>query len=126
MEQLLRLNFRKLPSWQRSGLLEAAERALQSGQPQQGETSTIATSGREVCLEYTFKAFVENGAARLLLLIVDDSERVHAQAEMAQTRRELQTVLDTIDALVGFGALICAADSPIAATRTGWVGTPLP
>lgn len=102
VEQLLRLNFRKLPSWQRSGLLEAADRALQSGQPQQGETSTIATSGREVCLEYTFKAFVENGAPRLLLLIVDNTERLRTQAEMAQTRRELQTVLDTIDALVGF------------------------
>jgi two-component system sensor histidine kinase/response regulator len=102
VEQLLTLNFRTLPSWQRSGLLEAAERALQSGQPQQGETSTTATGGREVCLEYTFKAFVENGASRLLLLIIDNSERVRTQAEMAQTRRELQTVLDTIDALVGF------------------------
>ena len=102
VEQMLKLNFRQLPSWQNCGLLAAAERALQSGQAEQGETCAITTSGRKVSIGYTFKSFVENDAPRLLLIIVDNSERMSAQAAIAQTRRELQTVLDTIDGMVGF------------------------
>ncbi len=43
---LLRQNFRELPSWRESGLLQAAETALTTGKPQHLESCHPASSGR--------------------------------------------------------------------------------
>ncbi len=98
--ELLALNFRKLPSWQKSGLLAAANTALSTEQPVRGEVHTIATSGKELFVEYVFKTFRENKQTRLLAIIIDTAERTKAQAERWQTQRDLQMILDNLDGLV--------------------------
>ena len=63
---------------------------------------TISTGGKEIFIEYVFKSFEENQHRRLLLTIIDISERTKVQTAQAQTQRNIQTILDNLDALVFF------------------------
>ncbi len=98
--ELLKQNFRALPSWEKSGLLASANAALATEQPVRGEAHTIASSGKELFIDYVFKTFQENKQTRLLLIVIDTAERTKAQAERWQTQRDLQMILDNLDGLV--------------------------
>ena len=95
-------NFRRLDSWRSSGLLDLAETALHSKRIEKDVIHMTTSVGREAWLECYLKAFDEGDTGRLLLLIGDNSERVRAQAELEQTRRDLQNVLDSIPSLIAY------------------------
>ena len=128
VDEMLALNYLKLPSWEQSGLLAAAHRAMEHGDVVRGESHTISTGGKEIFIEYVFKSFEENQHRRLLLTIIDISERTKVQAAQAQTQRNIQTILDNLDALVFFwdAELRCRYANHKAREWFGWPPETLP
>ena len=95
-------NLRQLPAWADCGLLPSAIKALESGEVQKGEFHFRSLVGRELWLEVALKSFEQDGAKRLLVVFKDISERVHAQEEAAQARRDIAHILDSVESLIGY------------------------
>jgi PAS domain S-box-containing protein len=72
---VLQGNFRRLQSWQKSGLLRLAEEALNQGQARSGEVYTTTRFGKSVWLDCHTAPFVSNGQPHLLVMALDISER---------------------------------------------------
>ena len=70
-EAFLQQNFRRIASWKRTGLLEAAEVTLASGISRCLDVHTISTFGKEVWIECRF-ARIETAAGQRLFLIASD------------------------------------------------------
>jgi PAS domain S-box-containing protein len=86
-EQLLAQNFYHIPSWQASGMLDYAIRALSTGIAQQGEFHLVTSFGREVWLHATFDFFTSGGEQHLLLIFKDITEQKLAQEELQNLAR---------------------------------------
>jgi PAS domain S-box-containing protein len=72
-------NFRRLKSWQESGLLQLVEEALNQGQARSGEVYTATRFGKSVWLGCHVAPFVSNGQPHLLLMALDITERKRAE-----------------------------------------------
>ena len=88
IQDIEKLNFRDLEPWRESGLLEAAERALATGEDQRLETHLVSSFGRPVWISCVFTAFTSAGREHLLMLANDVTSR--RVAEEAMARGELQ------------------------------------
>lgn len=97
IDQLLAQDFRKLASWQQSGLCAAAEKALESGEPQQGEFHFITSFGKEVWLDGFFAPFSTNGEPHLLLLANDFTERKLTQEALRQSEKRFHSLVESMD-----------------------------
>lgn len=120
-EQALDQNFNKTESWKTSGLFDAAQEALSSGEVQNLTVNLTTTFDRETHVECYLIPFVEQGESHLLLIFHDISERVSAEkaaikamqkAEQANHAKsdflssmshELRTPMN---AILGFGQLL--------------------
>lgn len=83
-EQLLQENFRQLDSWNSSGLLAAADLALDQGGVVHQELHTVSTFGSEVFLQCKLTTFESRGELHLLLAYEDITDK--RSAELAMTR----------------------------------------
>lgn len=80
-EQMLGQNFRKLRSWQESGLLGCAQHALSTRESVEQEIQLTTTFGRELWLNCHISPFISRGEAHLLLMFHDiREERLTARA----------------------------------------------
>jgi PAS domain S-box-containing protein len=95
-EQLLRQNFRQIPSWQESGLLEMAEETLRTRQMQSRRVHMVTTFGKDVWIESQTASFVSAGELHLLMLNNEITARQQAEAALEQSRRRQTAILDTI------------------------------
>ena len=82
MEQLLKQNFRNIPSWQESGLLGWAESVLKSGRSEEHEIQLTSMFGIQHWLHCQFSSFISQGESNLLLMIQDIDERKRAEEEL--------------------------------------------
>ena len=89
------------PLWASSGLLKVAHAALATKESLKGEFRLSTTDGRALWLRCALASFEAQGQKRLLLTIEDCTERVRAQAEVVQARRDLSNILDTVPSLIG-------------------------
>lgn len=94
IEDILKQNFRQLESWRQSGLLAAADKALESGQLQSGEFHLVTSFGKEVWWDCSMTPFVINGELHLLTIFKDISERQHAQAALRDSEERLALALE--------------------------------
>jgi diguanylate cyclase (GGDEF)-like protein/PAS domain S-box-containing protein len=95
VEALLQQNFRSIRSWQASGLREAAEKALSTGQPQEGEFHFTTTFGVEVWMDCHLTPFSSSGDRHLLLILNDVTERVKARQAEHEQRVLAEALRDT-------------------------------
>ena len=88
LDEILKMNFRRIGAWQESGLLRLAEEALASGEPRSRELHLVSTFGKEVWLDVQLAPFVSGGEVHLLAMCNDVSER-HRTAQLLQAQRDL-------------------------------------
>lgn len=89
-EQLLAQNFRRIPSWQESGLLTAALYTLDGGEEQHLETHLVTSYGREVWLNCDFVPLSSSGEPHLLLILTDVSGFRRAEQDLLEAKREAE------------------------------------
>ncbi|HJW73677.1 MAG TPA: PAS domain S-box protein [Geothrix sp.] len=80
--ELLAQNFRSIPSWQTSGLLAAAEKALATGTEQHLETRLQTTFGKACWVSAFFSVFQAGGEPHLLMLSEDITTRMETEAAL--------------------------------------------
>jgi len=99
-EQMRAQNFRQLDSWKKSGLLEAADAALSSGETQEIEVRHVSTFGKEIWVSVQFVPFTHEGESHLLSLFVDMTERKRDEKELlwktALFQAQINSTLDTV------------------------------
>jgi len=88
-EQLLKLNFRELESWKKSGLLQAAEEALLTGKLVKKEIHTVNTFNTEVWYEALLSTIQFKGKKHLLLTTYDIKDRKHSEESLRISERDL-------------------------------------
>lgn len=93
-EEILQQNFRHLESWRQSGLLAAADIALQSGSMQSGEFHLVTTFGKEVWWDCSLTPFHSNGEPHLLTIINDISKRRLAEIALRESQEHLALALE--------------------------------
>ncbi len=99
VQDLLAQDFRCIPAWERSGMLQMAEAALATGDSQQGEFHQLTTFGREVWMNCFFTSFTSNDELHLLLVIDDATERRKIERDEHAQRILAEALRDTAEAL---------------------------
>ncbi len=89
---LMNQNFHELDSWKRSGLYEAALKALGSDQVQEIDTDVLSTFGKRLCLNMRFSTFQSRGETCLLVFMMDITLRKKAERENRINRLRLEIV----------------------------------
>ncbi|MFA7240354.1 MAG: response regulator [Sulfuricellaceae bacterium] len=87
IEHLLRENFRQLPFWKTTGLLDAAGEVLKHNVSLRKEIHTLTPSGRDSWMEYDLTTFTSAGEPHLLVLIHDVTEFRSAEQSLTEARR---------------------------------------
>ncbi|MEN6466539.1 MAG: PAS domain S-box protein, partial [Syntrophaceae bacterium] len=93
-KQVLTQNFRELASWKESGMLEAAERALATGQVLSLETRLDSSFGKSCWVDCRFAPFYHEGELHLLLLLADINDRIQAEKALKVSERRLADIID--------------------------------
>ena len=88
--QLIQQNFRKVPQWRETGLLAAAEQALERGGVIEHELQTITSFGVAVCLHCTLTTFQSRGEPHLLVAYEDITGKRTAEKAMTRALDELE------------------------------------
>ncbi|OSM07037.1 PAS domain S-box protein [Magnetofaba australis] len=91
VERLLKQNFRLIPSWRNSGLLDAAVEALRERAPRKHEIRLTTSFGREVWAESLLLPATLNGEDHLIAQFFDltDAKRKEARLRSLTERFEL-------------------------------------
>jgi two-component system cell cycle sensor histidine kinase/response regulator CckA len=102
-EQVLSQNFREIPSWKASGLLETADRALSEGLLGRQEIHVTTSFGKEVWLDCRFSPISAGAAAHLVLIVDDITDRVLAERERQHLEAQVQHTqkLESLGILAG-------------------------
>jgi PAS domain S-box-containing protein len=95
--ELLQQNFRSLASWQRSGLLEMAERALATGEEQRGDFHLKTTFGAQADLDCLMVPFMYSAEQHLMLTLMDITERKQAEERLSYSFSLIDAVFDSTD-----------------------------
>jgi diguanylate cyclase (GGDEF)-like protein/PAS domain S-box-containing protein len=107
--EAVKQNFRIIPSWERSGMRDAAIAALTTGRPQQLDAHIVTSFGRNVWIDCRFSRFTRDDEPHLLFSVTEITERKHAEA---QTRLAASVFHSIAEAIV-----ITDADSRIISTN---------
>lgn len=82
-EQLLSQNFRQIQSWQDTGLIDRAEKALGLNTEQSVEVAVTTTFGKQVSLHCRFVPFQFQDESLLMVMFEDITEQKQAEAALA-------------------------------------------
>ena len=93
-EAILQRGFRELESWKGSGLLEAAEEVLVSGQDRQMDVHLTTTYGREVWLACYLSRFHRQEEPHLLQVALDISDRKRVENALLNVNESLEKRVD--------------------------------
>jgi two-component system, sensor histidine kinase and response regulator len=100
LHQLLEQDFRQIASWNHSGMIAAAEKALKTGDGQRGEFHFVTTFGKEVWLDNYFTPVSTAGEPHLLLLINDITEFRVASKRLEESEARYRSLFRNNHAVV--------------------------
>ena len=92
VEKLLKQDFRRLESWKRSGMLEAAEDVLATGTVKTMDINVVSTFGKEVWFACRFVPFQFEDQPHLLALFTDISKRKRVEEELRKSEQQLRNL----------------------------------
>jgi signal transduction histidine kinase len=92
VEKLLKQDFRRLESWKRSGMLEAAEDVLATGTIKTMDINVVSTFGKEVWFACRFVPFQFEDQPHLLALFTDISKRKRVEEELRKSEQQLRNL----------------------------------
>jgi PAS domain S-box-containing protein len=95
IEQLQTQNFRTLESWKKSGLFDAAERALAEGRIQQIDFHLVSTFGKEGWFAGRLAPFMSEKEPHLLLILTDISERKQIEEQLRSSEQYYRQLINT-------------------------------
>ena len=123
VEMVQSLNFREISSWRETGLLNAADEVIATGQAIRREMNAISSFGKTFAVEATLSVFWVGKQMHLLLLMQDMSELRRAQDELLRINRELEAEVEertaeirlsaTVIEHTGEGAVVTDSDAVI-------------
>ncbi|SHO43481.1 PAS domain-containing sensor histidine kinase [Desulfopila aestuarii] len=100
-EQLLLLDYTKMDSYKRTGILEDMETVLKSGKTLQRVVHTVNTFGKEAWFDGSLSCFEIGGEKHLLFLFNDISDKKRLEQQLVQRHAEFQAIFNSItDAIV--------------------------
>ncbi|MDA8180332.1 MAG: response regulator, partial [Desulfobacteria bacterium] len=88
VEEAAGQNFRRIESWEKSGLLKTAEDVLSDGGERQHDIHVVTTFGKETWLGCRLARFTIKDKAYLLLMIADITERKRAEEALEESERK--------------------------------------
>ncbi|MDF1563159.1 MAG: PAS domain S-box protein [Deltaproteobacteria bacterium] len=100
-EQILAQNYHELESWRASGLTQAADQAMASGQSTSIKLSLTSSFGRELTGNALFQPLVFEGETYLLCIFDDLSELKKAEDERERLIGQLTKAIEEIKSLRG-------------------------
>ncbi len=86
--EVLRQNFRQMPSWKKMGLVKLADATLTQQRPRAMEVHGVSSLGKEVWLDLHMAPFTWGGKPHLLCMQYDISDRKQNEA-LLQAQRDL-------------------------------------
>ncbi|GEM_PF-221120 len=104
-EQILQQNFRHIASWQKSGLLQAAEEALASGTERRHEFHMLTTFGKEAWLDCRLVPFSSGGEQHLLVLFDDISKRRQAEQSLRESEERFSKIVHLSNTAIAIATL---------------------
>ena len=99
-EQLLQQDFRKIESWKRNGMLDAAEAALADSSEREFETHFANTFGREMWIHCRFMPFRYQDEQHLLVTVVDIAARKRAEEALLESQALHHSLVEQMPAAV--------------------------
>ena len=94
------MNFRHLRSWQQSGLLAAAETALETGMQQDVEAHGVSTYGREFWFFARISPFAFGDETHLLVILSDILAQKQTQHALEQSEARYRDLVDNTQVLM--------------------------
>jgi PAS domain S-box-containing protein len=91
---LLAQNFHEVPSWKKSGMYQAAIRALDTGIEQVLETPSVTTFGKKVWVSFSFSSFDSGGERQLLVFARDVTDQRRAIEALQQSEQQFRAVAE--------------------------------
>ncbi len=89
-DEVLKQDFRNDATWQRIGMLDLANRALETNSTVRHDIQGTTSFGKRVALECIFAPVSLSGKLHLLLLVNDVLDRVEAQRALGESMHQLQ------------------------------------
>jgi len=115
VEALLKQNFRRLPSWNDSGLAALAVQSIRTEQPQRSQMQIQTTFGKNIWLDLTMTTFEAEDKRHILLISHDITDHVTAEAALREAEAFSRV---TVDALSAHIAILDDAGTIIAVNQS--------
>jgi len=94
-KQVLEQNYNTIESWQQSGLLDTAKKAIREGTTQRHVLQVRSTFGKELGVECFFMPFAKEGTTNLLFMATDIAARLQAEDALRESEERFRAVFET-------------------------------
>lgn len=103
LENVKKLNFRKIKTWQNNGMLEIALKALNTNKAYDVELNDTTTFGRAINFVCHFIPIFTSNKKRLLVSLIDLTKEKNRQRQLARSNKKISSILRT--APIGIGII---------------------